>query len=395
MDLENMNLEMVLERIAQIDIEVREMKTAEEVDKATEEKKALKERKAELENLEARKQKALDITAGKVDVKIIEERKDITNMEERVLTAESKEYRSAWLKNLQGIELNETEKRDYTSAAASSGGAIPTETSEALFTKMVTLAPMLSEITLLRVAGNVNFTAEGVRNAAVQHTENGAITASTDTLVKVSLTGYEYNKLLYVSKTVQTMSINAFEGWLIDMIAEDIAVAIEDQIINGTGSSAPKGIEKAATWSTASTGNYVQVTGTFTITYADVVNLIGKLPSRYDSNAKFLADKKMVYQGLAKVVDTQGRPILINDATGNHPMRVLGYPVILSDKVTDKTLYLGDFKKVVGNLAQDVTVERDASAGFASNSIAYRGGAIFDCNIALADAFVKLTTATY
>lgn len=392
MELDKMDLKMVTERLAELDLEVREMAVAEDVEKATEEKKALLERKAELVDLEKRKQTALGITEGKVEVNVIEERKE-QPMEIKTFDRSTEEYRVAWLKNLQGIELNETEKRDYTSAADSSGGAIPTETSEALFNKMTVIAPMLSEITLLRVAGNVQFTAEGVRNAAVQHAENGAITASTDALVKVSLTGYEFNKLLYISKTVQTMSVNAFESWLIDMIAEDIAVAIEDQIINGSGSSAPKGIAKAATWSTAS--NLVEVTGTATITYGDVLRLIAMLPARYDSNAKFLAGKEMIYRGLANVTDTGGKPILLNDATGKYPMRILGYPVIQSDKTPDDTLFLGDYKKVVGNLSQDVTVERDASAGFASNSVAFRGGAIFDCNIALADAFVKLTTAVY
>lgn len=382
-------LKEIMERLAALDIEVRDATEMEVVETLGKEKTELLERKKELEAIEERKktiEAVKNLPEGAMPFK--EER-----AMDKIINRESKEYRNAWLKELQGVALTETEKRDYTSAASSSGGAIPTETSEALFNKMVTLAPMLSEITLLRVAGNVNFSAEGVRDAATQHAENDAITASTDTLVKVSLTGYEYTKLLYISKTVQTMSINAFEGWLVEMIAEDIAVAIENAIINGDGSTAPTGIEKAATWSTAS--NSVVVTGTFVITYTDVLNLIGKLPARYDSNAKFLASKAMVYQGLAGVLDTQGRPILVNDTTSKYPLRVLGYPVIMSDKVTAKTLYLGDYKKVVGNLAQDVTVERDASAGFASNSIAYRGGAIFDCNIALADAFVKLTTAVY
>lgn len=361
--------------------------------KLDEVKEELDTLEAEVKELEEKRNIAAQINADKIETRQIEKpqegpKMDVLNKEELL---NSNEYRNAFLKSLQGVKLTEAEERAYSASTAD--GAIPTVTAETLFAKMAKLAPMLSEITLLRVAGNVQFATEGVRNAAAIHTENAAITGATDTLVKVSLTGYEYNKLLYVSKTVQTMSVNAFEGWLVDMIAEDIAVAIEDAIINGTGSSAPKGVEKAATWST--TTNLVVVTGTYTITYADVLNVIGKLPARYDGNAKFLCGKGMAYQGLANVKDTSGRPILINDATGANPLRVLGFPVIVSDKVADKTLYFGDFKKVVGNLSQDVTVERDASAGFASNSIAYRGGAIFDCNIALADAFVKLTTATY
>lgn len=356
--------------------------------------KELRELDEERQELEKRNEIAKSVELGAIETRQIEKPKEEGKME-NIMTREeilnSNEYRNAFLKNLQGARMTEAEQRAYSASTAD--GAIPTQTAETLFAKMTKLAPMLSEITLLRVAGNVQFATEGVRNAAAQHTENAAITGATDTLVKVSLTGYEYNKLLYVSKTVQTMAVNAFEGWLTDMIAEDIAVAIEDAIINGTGSSAPKGVATAATWST--TTNLVVVTGTYTITYADVLNVISKLPARYDGNAKFLCGKGMAYQGLANVKDTSGRPILINDASGSNPFRVLGFPVIVSDKVADKTLYFGDFKKVVGNLSQDVTVERDASAGFASNSIAYRGGAIFDCNIALEDAFVKLTTLTY
>jgi HK97 family phage major capsid protein len=352
----------------------------------------LSEEKAEIEK---RNEIAKAVELGTVEAKQIEKPQEDLIME--IKTNEevrsTNEYRSAFLKSLQGNKLSEVEQRAYDNGAGSAGAAIPTQTSETLFAKMTKLAPMLSEITLLRVAGNVQFATEGVRNAAYQHTQNAAITAATDTLVKVSLTGYEYNKLLYVSKTVQTMAINAFEGWLTDMIAEDIAVALEEAIINGSGSTAPKGVANAATWSTAT--NLVEVTGTFKITYANILDAIAKLPARYDANAKFLASKQMVYQGLAAVVDDNKKPILVNDVTGDYPFKVLGFPVIVSDKAPAKTLFFGDYKKVVGNLSQDVTVEKDASAGFASNSIAYRGGAIFDCNIALADAFVKLTTAVY
>lgn len=381
-----------MNRLNEIEIRMSEIDKALDQPEANlealqEEIRSLKEEKAQIEKREAIRQEVAN-GGGKV----IEMKPEVRTLEfDPATVLESPEYRSAWLKNLQGAKMTEIEERAY--AAANVGGAIPVQVSDQLFAKMVKLAPMLSEITLLRVAGNVQFTTEGVRNDAYQHAENGAITAATDTLLKVSLTGYEYNKLLYVSKTVQTMSINAFEGWLVDMIAEDIAVAIENAIINGSGSTAPKGIEYAGTW-TADT-NLVVCTGTFVLTYADVLKQIALLPARYDSNAKFLCSKAMLYQGLANVVDTQKRPILITDASQEHPHRVLGYPVIVSDKVAAKTLYLGDFKKVVGNLSSDVMVEKDASAGFASNSIAYRGGAVFDCNIALPDAFVKLTVNTY
>ena len=55
--------------------------------------------------------------------------------------------------------------------------------------------------------------------------------------------------------------------------------------------------------------------------------------------------------------------------------------------------YLGDFKKIIANLAQDITVESNASSGFTANAIDFLGCAIFDSKVALGEAFVKLTKA--
>lgn len=123
--MENMNLSQIIERLATLDVEVREAKDIETVEKLGAEKKQLLERKAELESLEKRKQTALDITAGKIEGKIVEERKDVKTMDlniDNVLA--TPEYRSAFLKRMQGNELNEVETRALTSATNSVGGAI-------------------------------------------------------------------------------------------------------------------------------------------------------------------------------------------------------------------------------------------------------------------------------
>ena len=74
MNLEDMTLVDVEKRISELDTEVREMKTAEEIEKATEEKRGLLERQKELKELETRKQAALDLQNGAAEGKVIEER---------------------------------------------------------------------------------------------------------------------------------------------------------------------------------------------------------------------------------------------------------------------------------------------------------------------------------
>lgn len=158
------------------------------------------------------------------------------------------EYRSAWLKQLRRLPLTEAENRAfmearaYANASGTGAEIIPTQTANEIISKVKTLAPMLNEVTLLHVKGAVKFAVEGANNAAAIHTENAAITPAADTLTTVQLSGYEIIKLVQISDSVMTMSIAAFESWIVDMLAEAIARKVEDLLINGTGSSQPTGI---------------------------------------------------------------------------------------------------------------------------------------------------------
>lgn len=348
---------------------------------------------AEEKELERRQQIADGINTGAITGNPINppvpavEKRAFENMPKEELLS-TPEYRSGFFKSLLGRPLAEAEKRAYDSSTTA---VIPTQTSDVLFQKMVKVAPMLDEITLLRVAGNIKFAVQGARDDATQHAENAAIAPAADTMVYVELGGYDFTKLIRISKTVSTMSIPAFEGWLTDMLSQDIAVKIEDASINGTGSSQPKGVEYANTWGIT---NSVQYTHGGSPAYDDVVNLISLLPARYNGNAKFLCNNKFLYGQLAKIKDDQKRPILVQDFSNPIAQRILGFPILISDKVADDTLYFGDYKQIVGNLAQDVTVESSTQSGFTARAIDFLGSAIFDCDIALPDAFAKLSEAT-
>lgn len=390
MEIKNMNLTEVIARLAALDEEVRGATTLDAVEKATAEKNELIARKAELDNIEERKATALGISAQKTPTTLKEERKvDMPTTFNKETVRDTPEYKSAFFKRLQGKTLTEVEERAYiTSDAGVAGAVIPTETANTIFDKMVKIAPMLNEVTLLRVAGNLRFAVENVRADAAIHTENAATTPASDTLAYVDLAGFEYVKIQRVSKTVSTMAIPAFESWLTKVLAEDIAVQLENAIINGNGSGAPKGIEYARTWTNNSTG----IDFDTAVTYDHILNLIALLPARYDGSAKFLMGKGMFYQQIMNIKDAEGNPIVARDFVNAAQMKILGYPVIISDKVAASTAYLGDFTKIVANLAQDITVDKSAESGFTANAIDYRGAALFDCDIALTDAFVKLFT---
>ena len=298
----------------------------------------------------------------------------------------SPEYRSAWLKQLRRLPLSDAEKRAYSNVTGAGAEVIPTQTANEIISKIKTLAPMLNEVTLLHVKGAVKFAVEGTNNAAAIHTENAAITAAADTFTTVTLTGYEIIKLVQISDTVMTMSIAAFESWIVNMLAEAIARKIEDLLINGTGTNQPKGIDRANTWGAT---NSVTVGASASLTDANVQALIGLLNAGYDRNAKFAMSKKTLFTDFMPLQDNSKNHIVT--VQGNAYF-VYGYPVLLSDYVADHEAFLGDFKKVCANLAENIGVKNAYDIN--TNSYKYSGIAIFDCQPAIGEAIVKLVKAS-
>lgn len=294
-------------------------------------------------------------------------------------------YRSAFLKNIRGLELSSEETRAFSSAQNSAGAAIPTQTANEIIKKLKQLAPLLNEITLLQVAGNVTFAVEGAKADASKHEENAPITVTEDNLVPVTLSSYEITKLVRVSKTVSTMSIDAFESWLTDMIAEKVAEKISGYLINGTGTNEPTGIEKAATWGA---DNSVTVAVNASTTTKNVQDLIGLLPGSYDPNAKFLMSKKTLFAEFMPLQDNSKNSIVTVEGRNYY---VYGFPVMLDECIPRGEAYLGDLKKIIGNLSENINIV----SGFDidTNSFKYLGCAMFDSKIAVPEAFVKLKKA--
>jgi HK97 family phage major capsid protein len=382
-----MRIKEIEARLAAIKKEIEErgdaMK-AEEIDALEKETKELTEERARLIAAAEKRNGILDNIAKGAGIvsRTFEQKQDNADPDDPFGTPE---YRSAWLKNLRRLPLTDAEKRAYANASGTGAEVVPTQTANEIISKVKKLAPMLNEVTLLHVKGAVKFAVEGTNNDAAIHKENAAITAAADTLTTVTLTGYEIIKLVQISDTVMTMSIAAFESWIVDMLAEAIARKVEDFFINGTGSSQPKGIDKANTWGAE---NSVTVTKAGSLTAANVQTLIGLLNAGYDRNAKFAMSKKTLFTDFMPLQDNSKNHIVT--VQGNNYF-VYGYPVLLSDYVKEHEAFLGDFKKVCANLAENINVKN--AYDIDTNSYKYSGIAIFDCTPAIGEAFVKLAKA--
>lgn len=340
-------------RKLEIRSEVETTEDVEKIDELNKEVDALDEELKQIDEQEQEEKEAEELEEKKSVMKEIE-------MEERKME-NKREYRDLYLANLMGKELNEEER----SVLVAENGAIPEETMNTIFEKIVKKAPMLDEVTLLNVKGNVSFYVEGARTDGADHEEGADITESNVNLVKVDLAGTEIVKLVTISDTVRTMSIPAFEGWLTDMLADSIANAIESKILNK--------IETSGT----------EVTGA--LDAAGISSLVAALPSGYDDGAKFYANKSLFYNSILGLQDLSKNELVTREG-GKY--FILGHEVVISDKASK--LSYGNAKKFVANLAEDITVR--SQYNITNNTYSYSGVAIYDGKLADASAFQVLKT---
>lgn len=323
-----------------------------------------------------RQQRLKEIAGNKIPTDIVEEGKDKNTMPE--FTVDSAEYRSVFLKNLMGKELTEEEQKRSVDLS----GALPTSTANKVLS-IVEESRLLSKLDISRIHGNLNIPCETASDAA-SWGSTGA--ASNDDVGTVALYAYQLIKTIEVPGTIKAGSIDAFEDYLVRRLGEKIRKTLEAAVINGDGSGKATGIKTTVT----------TLTGTFTkaaVAKADLFKIMGSLDGEYQDNAIWIMPSKVYY---GEVLAVAGINDFANLANGGGE-RLLGKDVILTEnaKISDADyIFYGDPKHYHLNFSEDINVSKDASVGFASNSIMYRGVTVCDGKLDSAKAFVMYTRAT-
>lgn len=345
----------------------------------------LRDLDTEYKGLEKRKQTIEGINAGAIPA--VEIPNPVTARAADTFD-QDKEYRSAWLKTLQGKALTENEQRAYSTAANSALPAIPESTANEIIKKMYEVAPILQRCKIFHVPGNFKFAVEGANADAAIHQENAAITVAADNLGSVSLTGYEIVKLVKASRATVNMTIAAFESYIVEIIAEAIARKIENFIFVGTGSNQPGGVAQGGKGANGAYTAGTDMVETAAVTEANITAVYGMLASGYERNAVWAMSKATFFADFYALMN-KSKNNLIEFANGKY--YIMGCEVYFTGSLAAGVSYLGDFSYIVGNYSQDIAVVKSEHSGLATNSVDYLGSCVFDSKaIAGLGAFVKL-----
>lgn len=149
-----------------------------------------------------------------------------------------------------------------------------------------------------------------------------------------------HTAMMYLDVTNNQIEDTGFDilGWLTSQFSETANVAIEDNIINGTGIGRPQGILMNPN-GTDEPAQVVSGSGS-ALTADGLLNLFYALLGRYRKNARWIFNSTSTELAIAKLKDSQNR-YLFTYGTNDHgiasaqPTALLGFPIVSSDFMPD------------------------------------------------------------
>ena len=387
-ELAEMTVDELLERqqelAAEIPAEERDEMTTEQVEERANQLEAVKA------ELEARKQAAADAEerrkqiAEDKTVKPVEKFEEERKMEYNV---SSPEYRSAFLKTLKGMELEQEERAAYVATTGDTtpgnhgaGLLVPTEMLNNIWNLIEEQHAILGDITLYRTNTYLSIPVHTAiaQGDATAVSENAANDDEINNFITVTLHGNDYAKTVKISYAMAKMSIDALEEYLTNEIAERLGAAMARDTITGILTDY------------YTTDNTV-VALNDTLTYQDVAEAFGALKNA-NGGAVVYGTNKTIYTRLAVLEDTEGHLIFQPDANAGIQGRLLGAPVKVEDGLADDVLLVGYPRNVVGNVVQDIMVETDRD--ISKHVIIYSGYARYESKLIAPKSFAKISVTS-
>lgn len=306
--------------------------------------------------------------------------------EQRNALFSTPEYRTGFFKALAGRkDMTDTESRALTVAANSGGAAVPTTTYDMIIKRMTQTSALFGLIKKTYIAGNVTLPVANAQTAALW-TDEAPTPDNDDTLSRVDLGAFALSKFAKVKGQLILMAIDALEQYIVSAISDQLAIAVENAILNGNGSSKPTGILSGVTWDATNSAEYTNALG-----YDDMVNAKALL-GLYRSNAVWVVNGAMEAQ-IYKIKTSAAQPLFTQNPITGLIANPLGFPIVVDYYMPDDTVLLFNPDYYYMNINQNPTITADDSAGFLSTSRVYRGTMFLDAKPALSSAFVKLTKA--
>lgn len=336
-----MNLKALIEKRNALVEEINTMfETAEtEVRALTEDEQSTFEAKtAELKALDKTIAGAKDARSmGAMDVPV-EERKAV-EIDEKIEDVEARAF-----------EQLIRENRTGEMAKSDNGAVIPTTIANRILDTVKQIAPLYNLATKFNVKGKLDFPVAKDTIITAYSTEFTALTSSHVGFEKRTLDGFLVGALSKVSVSLINNSQFDIVNYVINKVAESIALFLEKEIISGAGTDKMTGVlTETKLVKTVYTKDDVPTADEFIAVQVEV-------PQAYQAGCAWLVSNQTLL-AMRQMKDTNGRYFLQNDLTNGFGYTFLGKPVMVSDQMTDKNVVYGDFSGYFINIHENASIK--------------------------------------
>lgn len=264
-------------------------------------------------------------------------------------TDDDLQYRKAFMEYvLRGTPIPAEVRADNNTLTSDVTTVIPTQLVNQIIEKFDNVGMIMPLITKTSYKAGVEIPTSSVKPVATWVSEGAGSDRQKKATGKITFSYFKLRCEISMSMEVGTMALSAFEAKFVENVAKAMTYAVENAVINGTGTGQPKGI-------LAETG--VAINGG--ATYEKLCEVEGVIPVEYETGSKWCMNKK-TFMNFVAMTDKSGQPIArVNyGVAGKAERTLLGRDVVISPYVADNKAFVFDFADYVLNTIYDMGISK-------------------------------------
>lgn len=281
------------------------------------------------------------------------------------------------------------ERADVNLTLGDNGAVVPTTIANKIIKKVHEISPLYSLATKYNVKGNLEIPYYPAAAADIEMAyadEFSELESTAGKFGSISLKGFLAGALTKVSKSLINNSQFNITEHVISTMAENIAVWLEGQLINGTTNKAD-GILKGIT-------TVVTAAAATAVTSDELIDLQESVKDTYQNKAVWIMSRN-TRKAIRKLKDNEGRYILNPDATSKWGYTLFGKPVYVSENMADmaagKTAIIyGDMSGLAVKLSEAMEIQVLREKYATQHAVGVVAWTEFDAKVENAQKLAKL-----
>lgn len=292
----------------------------------------------------------------------------------------------AFANYIRGVVEN---RADVNLTKTDNGAVIPKSIANKIIEKVKEISPIYDLATKYNVKGELSipyYDETSGKITAAYATEFSELESTSAKFNSIQLTGHLVGVLSKISKSLVNNSDFDLVSYVVNKVAESIALFIEKELLYGT--------EGKIAGLSGVTQNITAAAST-AVTADELIDLQESIPDVFQANAIWIMSKK-TRTAIRKLKDNDGNYILNKDATARWGYTLFGKDVYVSDQMEDMeagkvAIYYGDFSGLAVKLSEDINIQVLLEKYATQHAIGVVGWVELDSKVEHAQKIAKLT----